>query len=109
MIYSVWQMTYVGNFPWDSFLLIDRLMAQILCGTYLAVSSIVLLNLFIALMSDTFQRVYDNAKANSAMQRASSILSLEEGMGERRREEHRRRIHTKMGPEVGHYFSIRAP
>jgi hypothetical protein len=100
LMYSVWQLTYVGNYPWDSLISVDRLMAQLLCGTYIAVSAIVLLNLFIALMSDTFQRVYDNAKANSAMQRASIILSLEESMSNSGRENHRRFVHLKLAPEV---------
>ena len=100
LMYSVWQLTVVGNYPWDSLLAVDRLMAQILCGTYLAVSAIVMLNLFIALMSDTFQRVYDNAKANAAMQRASTILTMEENMGEKTRERYRRQIHQRFAPEV---------
>ena len=35
---------------------VDYIMADILVGTWFALSSIVMLNLFIALMSDTFQR-----------------------------------------------------
>lgn len=103
LMYSVWQLTVVGNYPWDSLLVVDRLMAQILCGTYLAVSAIVMLNLFIALMSDTFQRVYDNAKANAAMQRASTILNMEENMGDKSREMHRRFIHQRLAPEVNYH------
>ena len=104
LMYSVWQLTVVGNYPWDSLLVVDRLMAQILCGSYLAVSAIVMLNLFIALMSDTFQRVYDNAKANAAMQRASTILNMEENMGDKSREKHKRYIHQKLAPEVKYPF-----
>lgn len=100
LMYSVWQLTVVGNYPWDSLLVVDRLMAQILCGTYLAVSAIVMLNLFIALMSDTFQRVYDNARANAAMQRASTILTMEENMADKTRERYRRQIHQRFAPEV---------
>lgn len=100
LMYSVWQLTVVGNYPWDSLLVVDRLMAQILCGTYLGLSAIVMLNLFIALMSDTFQRVYDNAKANAAMQRASTILTMEENMGDKTREKYRRHIHQRFCPEV---------
>lgn len=102
LMYSVWQLTVVGNYPWDSLLVVDRLMAQILCGTYLAVSAIVMINIFIALMSDTFQRVYDNAKANAAMQRASTILTMEENMGDKTRERYRRLIHERFSPEVRH-------
>lgn len=100
LMYSVWQLTNVGNYPWDALLVVDRLMAQILCGSYLAVSAIVCLNLFIALMSDTFQRVYDNAKANAAMQRAITVLSFEESMSKKRREKMRLHFNQKLAPEV---------
>lgn len=100
LTYSVWQLSNVGNYPWDSLLVVDRLMAQILCGSYLAVSAIVCLNLFIALMSDTFQRVYDNAKANAAMQRAITVLSFEENMSRKKQEKMRRYFNQKLAPEV---------
>lgn len=103
LMYSVWQITVVGNFPWDSLLAVDRLMAQLLCGTYLAISAIVLLNLFISMMSDTFQRVYDNANANAAMQQAATIISLEEGLSARRRCAFLRYIHSKCNPEELYY------
>ena len=101
LMYSVWEITVVGNYSWDSLLVVDRLMAQILCGTYLAVSSIICLNLFIALMSDTFQRVYDNANANAVMQKASTILTLEAEMSLRRKDQFVSYIHTNCAPEVG--------
>ena len=41
---------------------VDRLMAQILVGTYYGLASIVTLNLYIALLSDTFARVYAQAQ-----------------------------------------------
>lgn len=43
-------------------------MAAILVSSTLILLTIVGLNLFIALLSDTFQRVYDNAQANSLLE-----------------------------------------
>lgn len=103
LMYSVWEITVVGNYSWESLLVVDRLMAQILCGTYLAVSSIVCLNLFIALMSDTFQRVYDNANANAVMQKASAIISLETDMSPRKKDQFLKYIHTCCAPEELYY------
>ena len=100
LMYSVWEITVVGNYSWDSLLVVDRLMAQILCGSYLAVSSIICLNLFIALMSDTFQRVYDNANANAVMQKASTILALETDMSFTNKDRFLHHIHTCCAPEV---------
>lgn len=47
---------------------IDELMAAIIVLTFLIFTAIIGLNLFIALLSDTFQRVYDNAQANALLQ-----------------------------------------
>ena len=48
---------------WQSVRTIDEAMAAILVLTFLVFIAVVGLNLFIALLSDTFQRVYDNAQA----------------------------------------------
>ena len=47
---------------------IDEFMSAILVITFLLFTAVVGLNLFIALLSDTFQRVYDNAQANALLQ-----------------------------------------
>lgn len=44
-------------------------MTFILVTTFLLIAGVVGLNLFIALLSDTFQRVYDNAQANALLQK----------------------------------------
>ena len=52
---------------------LDEVMAAILVTTVLLFLAVVALNLFIALLSDTFQRVYDNAQANSLLEQVSKI------------------------------------
>ncbi len=52
-------------------------MARLLCGSFIAVAAIVTLNLLIALLTNTFERLYENAIANAVMQRARTILLLE--------------------------------
>ena len=46
-------------------------MTSLLVTTYLLFTAVIGLNLFIALLSDTFQRVYDNAQANAEMQQVA--------------------------------------
>ena len=102
LMYSVWLITVVGDFPWEPIAVVDRIMAQLFVGTFIALSGLVMINLFIALMSDTFQRVYDNAKANAVMQQTSTILSLEDGLSRRKRDRFRCYIHNKCSPEVSY-------
>ena len=48
-------------------------MAVILVVTFLFFLAVVGLNLFIALLSDTFQRVYDNAQAIALLQQVRKL------------------------------------
>jgi hypothetical protein len=47
---------------------IDSAMAAILVLTFLVFMAVVALNLFIALLSNTFQRVYDNAQSIAVLE-----------------------------------------
>jgi len=85
LIFSVYQMTLMGEFYWADLTCIDKLMAQILVGTYIAIATVICLNLFIALMSDTFARVYQNARANAMLQQAEQILSAEKVLPKRKK------------------------
>ena len=78
LTFSVWSMTLMGSFDWDGLVAIDRIMAQILCGTYFAVAGVICMNLYIALLSDTFARVYASAQANAVMQQAKTIINLQQ-------------------------------
>jgi hypothetical protein len=57
---------------------IDSIMYPILTGTYLGLTTLLLVNIFIAMLSTTFQRLYDNSKANMLLQRAIEIVSIEQ-------------------------------
>ncbi|XP_078318077.1 uncharacterized protein LOC111118347 isoform X2 [Crassostrea virginica] len=85
VFYSLFRLTLVDDYDFDSMEKVDPIMAKILVGSWLGLSAVLCLNLFIALLSDTFQRVYDNAQANAVMQKALMTLSIWENMSESRR------------------------
>ncbi|CAH1772535.1 unnamed protein product [Owenia fusiformis] len=103
LLFSMFRLTLVDEYDYAGMKLVDSIMADILVGLWLSLSAILCLNLFIALLSDTFQRVYDNAQANAVMQKAITILSLEGGMSFKRREKFRKHIHTNCAPEEKFY------
>lgn len=103
LLYSMFRMTVVDEYNYDSLSRAQPIMAKVLCGTYIAVSGVICLNLFIALMSDTFQRVYDNVKANAVMQQASTILSLEKSLSVSKRRAFTNFIYTRCNPEEMYY------
>ncbi len=63
-------------------------------------SAVVCLNLYIALMSDTFARVYENARANAVMQQAMQILNIERTLDKKKLQKFKKFIATECAPQV---------
>ncbi|KAF4105498.1 hypothetical protein G5714_013160 [Onychostoma macrolepis] len=103
LLYSLYRITLVDEYEFDAMLDVDAVMAYLLCGTFLALSAILCVNLLIALLSDTFQRVYDNALANAVMQQAAIILQIEESMPCLRRCYDNEYIHQHCAP-LGEFY-----
>ncbi|XP_022540699.2 transient receptor potential cation channel subfamily V member 6 isoform X1 [Astyanax mexicanus] len=103
MLYSLYRLTLVDEYEFDAMVAVDSVMAHLLCGTFLALSAVLCVNLMIALLSDTFQRVYDNALANAVMQQASIILQVEESMPGLRRFYDKQYIHQNCAP-LGEFY-----
>lgn len=78
MAFTLFRMTLIDEYPYKAMRSEDELMALILVSSFLFITAVTGLNLFIALLSNTFQRVYDNTLANAEMQRAQLILQLKE-------------------------------
>ena len=64
---------------------IDPIMSDILVGLYVGIVLLTLVNIFIAMLSSTFERVRHSAKAYFLMQRAVIILTVELQLTEKRR------------------------
>ena len=95
------QMTLIGNINWDGLVAVHRVMAQVLVGTYFALAGVVCMNLYIALLSDTFSRVYARALANAVMQQAHIILSIEKSLSKEKRIRFGHYFKNECGPLVG--------
>ena len=67
-------------------IMVDLWWTRFLVAYWIIVSSVILLNLFIALMSDTFQRVYDNAVGVAALEKAEMISELESKLSKKSRD-----------------------
>ena len=103
LLFSMLRLTVVDDYNFDGLSQADPFMARLLCALYLIFSSIICLNLFIALMSDTFQRVYDNAKANAVMEQATMILNLESKLSVGKRKACLDFIQQRCNPEELYY------
>ena len=67
--FMLFRLILVDEWPMDDMINVSKGMTYVLVGSYLALVAILFVNLYIALLSDTFQRIYDNAQQNAAMQR----------------------------------------
>ena len=85
LAYNVFQMMIVGDYEWEELEKANVTMARILCGSFILTAAIITLNLLIALVTNTFERNYENAVANAVMQRARTILLLQSRMGNTKR------------------------
>lgn len=56
LLFSLYRITLVDEYEYAAMVTVDDVMAPLLCGTFLAASSILCVNLLIALLTDTFQR-----------------------------------------------------
>ncbi|XP_065664110.1 transient receptor potential cation channel subfamily A member 1 [Hydra vulgaris] len=100
MIFSVWQVTLnTGDF-FEGLVAVDRLMAQIFVGTFFMLSTVLCLNLYIALLSETFNRVYQNAKANASLLQANTVLQIEAFLSKKRAKKANDYIHEECAPLV---------
>ena len=81
MAFTLFRMTLIDDYPYKAMRSEDELMALILVGSFLFITAVTGINLFIALLSNTFQRVYDNTLANAEMQRTQLMLQLKEIYG----------------------------
>lgn len=103
LLVYIFRMTVVDDYHFLLLYDADPTMARILCSSYIAFASIVILNLLIALLSDTFQRVYENAMATAVMQRAQTIISIEKCLRPKKMALYREFIEKDCSPEAMYY------
>lgn len=100
LLYCMLCMVVGVDFPFDDLLSEDPFMARILCSSFIVSTAIIVVNLLIALLSDTFTRLYSNAVANAVMQRAQSILQMEKTMAKKRKRDFYKFMRDNCSPQV---------
>lgn len=82
------------------FLNVDPFMARLLSCTYVFVSFVIVLNLIIAMITDTFKRVFSYAQEHAAMERAKTIINIEDSMREKTRKRYWEFIRNQCSPLI---------
>ena len=100
LLYNIFSMMVVNNHGFENLESANPFMARLLCGSFIAIAAIVTLNLLIALLTNTFERLYENAIANAVMQRAETILLLQKSLRQSKKSKYYSFIKEKASPEV---------
>ena len=100
LLYSMLCMVVGVDFPFDDLVSKDPFMARILCGSFIITTAIIVVNLLIALLSDTFTRFYSNAVENAVMQRAKTILQMERTMRKKQKRDYYKFVRENCSPQV---------
>jgi hypothetical protein len=74
---------------------VDPILTYILTGIFIAIHILLLINIFIAMLSTTFSRVQDSAKAYFLLQRGTLITMFESRMSIKSRIEHAYKLRKK--------------
>lgn len=106
LIFTIIRFPLVDNYNFDDLEAEYPVMSRVLCGSFLIIAAIILMNLYIALLSNTFQRVYDNARATAAMERARLLQDLESEASDKKVARYREHIRTRCSPEGNDYLVI---
>ncbi|XP_064625559.1 uncharacterized protein LOC135486578 isoform X2 [Lineus longissimus] len=99
LLFSLFRLTLVDDYPYEEMNEVDPIMSDLLVATWFALTTIICINLFIALLADTFQRVYDNAQANGLMLKAITIMEIEGSLPKKQLKKHIDFIHQDVEPE----------
>ena len=73
---------------------VDDAFTDPLLGFYIGTTSLVLVNIFIGLLTATFNYVHDSSKAQLLLSRASEVLDIEHKMKEKRHYKHLIRLNN---------------
>lgn len=88
------------NYDIAPFMKIDPFMARLLSCTYVFISFVIVLNLIIAMITDTFKRVFSYAQEHAAMERAKTILNIEDSMREKSKKLYWEYVRTQCSPLI---------
>ena len=76
-MYQLFLLTVVSDYDLDTLVGMDKEKAQVAVAFYMIIVSVIFLNLYVALLSETFGRVFGNATAMSLLSKAKKMLSIE--------------------------------
>ncbi|XP_065663244.1 uncharacterized protein LOC100201352 isoform X4 [Hydra vulgaris] len=78
----------------------EKVVAQLICGSFYAFMSITCISLYIGILSQTFTRVFSNAAATAYMLQAEALIIAEKKLGKKKKREVQNAIANYCSPEA---------
>ncbi|XP_030838600.1 uncharacterized protein LOC100890058 isoform X2 [Strongylocentrotus purpuratus] len=98
MMYSLFRITLVDEYDYDNMREKNMIMTYILLVSFFLISAVLCINVLIAQLSNTFQRVYDNATAIALMQQTKITLGIEDNLFKGTRKKYWKHIEENCSP-----------
>ncbi len=76
-LYALYALTFGSDLDRDNMNKVDNVLTDLLIAVYIGLTTLITINIFIALLSFTFNRIHDSARAYFLLQRASEIIRIE--------------------------------
>eukprot|EP00112_Aurelia_sp_Birch-Aquarium-sp1_P026162 Seg91.6 transcript_id=Seg91.6/GoldUCD/mRNA.D3Y31 product="Serine/threonine-protein phosphatase 6 regulatory ankyrin repeat subunit C" protein_id=Seg91.6/GoldUCD/D3Y31 len=103
VVYTVWTMTILVGFPVKYLEKIDRRLAHICISLYYGMMAVLSLNLFVALLSQSFTTAYRKAVKLTLLERAKSLLIAEKSLSDKKRKKYLKYLHSECRPLIEDY------
>ena len=104
-LYSLYRATFGNSLDETNMGLVDDIMTNILIGTFLGFTALVLVNIFIAILTNTVNRVWEKAVAYVILQRACVIVSQEKGWSYDQHKDHVKYLTENCCPYIDEIYN----
>ncbi|CAF1129563.1 unnamed protein product [Rotaria sordida] len=107
LLFSIFRIALVDDIPIDAFTAIDRYFASFVCSTYLLLTAILAINIFIGLISNALQtEAFSTVEARFLLERIEVILNYEWRLSKHKRSQIQELIHKFCSPLLLHWKEI---
>jgi hypothetical protein len=104
-LYNLYRATFGTGLDEDNMGKVDDSMTNLLVGTYIGFTSLILVNIFIAILTNTVNRVWEKAVAYVILQRAYVIVSQEKGWTYAQHKNHVNYLHENCCPYIDQKYN----
>ncbi|KAK7101068.1 uncharacterized protein [Littorina saxatilis] len=97
---SLFKLTLVDEYNYNDLKRVSPQFTDWILATWWLISTFLCVNMFIAVLTETFHRVYENLKANAIMQKTITVLNIWESLSKQKKQKFFQHVHHHCSPLV---------